>query len=183
MSTERSEEARWFAENVEPHDSSLRAYLRGAFPTVRDLDDVVQESYVRVWRTRLTQPIRSARAFLFQVARHLALDIVRRNRISPIESVRDLNAVTVIDDGQNIIATISTREKVRLLAAAIDALPPRCRQIIILRKLQCVPQKQVAAQLGLAEKTIEAQVARGEALCEEFLRRRGVHNLYGDEAG
>jgi hypothetical protein len=49
--------ARWFAEEVQPHEASLRAYMRGAFPMVRDVDDVVQESYLRVWRARAAQPI------------------------------------------------------------------------------------------------------------------------------
>jgi hypothetical protein len=44
----------WFAEEVQPHDAQLKAYLRGAFPAVRDVEDVVQESYLRVWRARAT---------------------------------------------------------------------------------------------------------------------------------
>jgi DNA-directed RNA polymerase specialized sigma24 family protein len=74
----------WFAKEVQPHDAQLKAYLRGAFPSVRDVDDVVQESYLRVWLARATQPIQSTRAFLFRVARNLALDFVRHERASPI---------------------------------------------------------------------------------------------------
>ena len=40
-----SDAARWFAEQVHPNDSSLRAYLRHSFPSVPDVDDLVQESY------------------------------------------------------------------------------------------------------------------------------------------
>lgn len=43
-------QARWFAEKVQPHDSSLKAYLRGSFPTVRDVDDTLQEMDVRLQR-------------------------------------------------------------------------------------------------------------------------------------
>lgn len=46
------ETAHWFTEHVHPHDAQLKAYLRGAFPAVRDVEDVVQESYLRVWRVR-----------------------------------------------------------------------------------------------------------------------------------
>src|SRR5580693_2470646 len=59
------EQIRWFTEEVHPHEPSLRAYLNGSFPTVRDLDDVVQESYLRIWQARAAYPIGSARAFLF----------------------------------------------------------------------------------------------------------------------
>lgn len=51
------------------HDEQLKSYLRLAFPTVRDVDDIVQESYLRTWRRQSSQPIRAAKAFLFTVAR------------------------------------------------------------------------------------------------------------------
>lgn len=182
MASQEAEQTRWFSEEVQPHEPSLRAYLRGSFPSVPDVDDVVQESYLRVWKAWATQPIRSARAFLFRVARHHALDLVRRERVSPVSGVRDLAALLVVEDKPGIAEAVSRLEKVRLLADAIEALPARCRQIVVLRKLKCLPQKQVAAQLGLAEKTVEAQLARGVKRCEEFLRQRGVQGFYSDDA-
>lgn len=175
-----SDQTRWFVEEVQSHERALRAHLRGAFPAVRDVDDLVQESYLRVWRARTAQPIRLAKAFLFKVARHLALDLVRRDRISPIELVGDLSALLVIEDRPDVAETVSNRERIRLLAEAIDSLPARCRAIVILRKLKCISQKEVATQLGLSEKTVEAQLIRGVKRCEEFLRARGMRNLYGE---
>ncbi|PHX85576.1 MAG: hypothetical protein CK538_06220, partial [Opitutia bacterium] len=49
-----------------------------------------------------------------------------------------------------------------------------CREILILRKLRGVPQKAIAAQLGLSEQTVQVQVSRGVRRCEEFLRAHGV---------
>jgi RNA polymerase sigma-70 factor (ECF subfamily) len=173
-----SDLTRWFAEEVHPHDASLRAYLRGAFPGVRDVDDVVQESYLRVWRTRAAQPIQSARAFLFRVARNLALDLVRRNRAAPFSPVRDLEGLSVLDHGSSPVRALDTHEKLMMLADAIEALPARCREVVILRKIQGLPQREVATQLGLAEKTVEAQLARGISRCEDYLRARGVRGCY-----
>lgn len=175
------QDVRWFTEEVHPHEPSLRAYLRSAFPVVRDVDDVVQESFLRTWRTRESQPIRSARAFLFQVARRVALDWVRRDRRAPFQAVRDLAALPVLESAPNGAEAAGTREKIFLVADAIEALPRRCRQVVILRKIQGVPQKEVAAQLGLAEKTVEAQLARGLSRLEDYLRRRGVSSWYGHD--
>lgn len=169
-----TERSRWFVEEVHAHDSSLRAYLRGSFPTVRDVDDVVQESYVRVWKAKTAEPIRSARAFLFRVARHLALDLLRHDRVSPIDAVTDLSALPVVDNRTGVAEAASIAEETALLVTAIDALPPRCREIVILRKLRGLPQKEIAARLGLSEQTVQVQIARGVKKCEEFLRRRGV---------
>lgn len=176
-----ADQLRWFAAEVHPHDAQLKAYLRGSFPAVRDVDDVVQESYLRIWKARAAAPILSAKAFLFQVARHLALDFVRRERVSPIERVSDLAALPVMDEKAGVVAAVGRAEKVRLLAGAIDALPSRCREIFILRRLKCMPQKEVAARLGLSERTVEVQVLRGLRKCEDYLRARGVRGLFSDE--
>ena len=176
-----ADQLRWFADEVHPHDAQLKAYLRGSFPAVRDVDDVVQESYLRIWKARAAEPIQSAKAFLFQVARHLALDFVRRERNSPIERTSDLGALHVVDTKPGVVETIGRAEKIRLLADAIDALPSRCREIFILRRLKCIPQKDVAARLGLSERTVEVQVLRGLRKCEDYLRARGVRGLFVDE--
>jgi RNA polymerase sigma-70 factor (ECF subfamily) len=175
-----TDQARWFAEEVHPHDAQLKAYLRGAFPAVRDVDDVVQESYLRIWQARAAQPIQFAQAFLFKIARHLALDHVRREKIAPFLSVGDSAASSVLEPGPNAADTATAQEKLRMLADAIEHLPARCRQVVILRKLQSVSQREVAARLGISEKTVEAQLARGLARCEHYLRRRGVRGWYGD---
>lgn len=136
---------------------------------------------MRVWFARAKHPIQSAKGFLFKVARHMAIDVTRRNKISPVVPVRDLDGLTVLADEPDAVDAASMQEKARLLAQAIDTLPARCREIVILRKLQSLPQKEVAARLGIAEKTVEAQLARGIKRCETYLRRLGVHHYYTND--
>lgn len=174
MPPPETDTARWFAAEVQPHEPALRGYLRGSFPAVRDVDDVVQESYLRIWRVRAAQPILSAKAFLFTVARRLALDHVRREAISPVSGVRDLAGLSVIEDKSEVHEAITEQEKIALLAEAVGSLPARCRAVVLLHKIHGLTQREVAAQLGLAEKTVENQVAIGLKRCEEFFRRRGV---------
>jgi RNA polymerase sigma factor (sigma-70 family) len=168
------EPSRWFSEQVHAHDGRLKAYLRGSFPSVRDFDDLVQESYLRVWRRQLDRPIASARAFLFKVARNLALDALRHERASPIERVTDFPVSDVIDDGPGVVETVCTNQEVELLFQAIQKLPARCRQIVIMRKIQGLAQKEIALRLGISESTVQVQASRGLQRCEEFLRERGV---------
>jgi RNA polymerase sigma-70 factor (ECF subfamily) len=170
--------ARWFAAEVQPHDAALRAFVRGSFPRERDVEDVVQESYLRLCRARTAQPIRSARALLFTIARHVALSRVEWRRVSPEIAVGDLAALpTVAEEGHDAAQAAARGETLRLLAEALAELPPRCREITILRKLQGVPQRDIAARLGVAEKTVEEQVSRGVKRCEAYLRARGVTNF------
>lgn len=171
----------WFAEQVQPHEPALRSYLRASFPALRDLDDVVQESYVRVWRRHVSRPIQSTKAFLFTVARRLVFDGLRRERRSPIEAGAEVAVLSAPDACALVVERVSEAEKVELLIMAIDALPARCRDVVILRKLHLVPQREVAAQLGISEKGVEIQLARGLSRCRAFLAARGMRSLFGDD--
>lgn len=157
-------------QQAQPHEPALRGYLRSQFPSV-DVDDVVQESYLRVWKVRALQPIRSARALLFTVARRLALDVIRRNRRSPVVPVKDFSQLFVLDPKPDAAGAACATEDFAFLVAAIDSLPARCREIFILCQLEGLPHKEVAARLGLSENTVAVQSARGLQRCEAFLRR------------
>jgi RNA polymerase sigma-70 factor (ECF subfamily) len=176
-----AEQARWFVEEMQPHERSLRSYLNGSFPAVRDVDDVVQESFLRAWKTKAKQPINSAKGFLFKVARHLAIDVIRREKRSPIEAVGSLEAIDVSEDKPIVSSTVSRNEKIQLLVSAIDSLPPKCRQVVILRKLKGVPVRQIAEELQISEKGVEIQLTRGIARCREYLAKRGIRSLFDDE--
>jgi RNA polymerase sigma factor (sigma-70 family) len=171
---------RWFADEVRTHEPVLRGYLRASFPSVRDIDDIVQESYLRIWKARFAHPITSTKSFLFQVARHLAIDTVRRRQLSRENSLGHLEASSVIEERPNAAEALSFQEKACLVAEALSALPSGCREIIVLRKFEHLQQKEVAARLGISERTVQSQLARGMKLCEKYLRRRGVRGIAAD---
>lgn len=170
----RESQDQWFADEVRPHEGALRGYLRQSFPAVRDIEDVVQESYLRAWKTRAVQPIRSMRAFLFTVARRIALNVVDRQKTADTITVGDMAALPVLSDGPGVAERVCQEEHLALLVEALATLPARCREITVLRKLQGIPQREVAVRLGISEKTVEEQVARGMRRCQEHFRRRGV---------
>lgn len=172
-----ADQTRWFSEEVHSHESSLKAYLRGSFPLVRDVDDVVQESYLRVWKARLRHPIASTKSFLFQVARHLAIDVVRRRQSAATDSLGDLAALPVIEDKPDAVDRLCYDEKIEFLASAFLNLPPRCREIMILRKLQGTSNRDIADRLGISERTVENQITRGMKLCRDYLEQRSVRGF------
>ncbi len=168
------DQTRWLTDEVLPHEAALKAYLRNQFPLVRDVDDIVQESYLRLLETRRHHEIVSPRAYLFTTARNIALSILRRPRIFSDEPVTDLAERNVVEMAPDATEVLSQRQEVTLLMDAIDALPSRCREIFILRKLQGLPQKEIARRLGLSEQTVQVQIARGAAKCAAYFQKLGV---------
>lgn len=179
MNLSPPEQDRWFAEEVQPHETALRVYLRQRFPEVRDADDVVQESFVRMLGARHRGPIANTKAYLFAVAGNLARNFLQRARIVPLHSLDGGEAELVADESSDTAAQVSTRQEAAVLLDAIDALPRRCREVFILVKLQGCSHQEAADRLGLSIQTVHTQVVRGLRKCTVYLRRQGV----GKEAG
>ncbi len=172
--TSAADQSKWFAREVHVHRAQLKYYLRDAFPSIRDVDDVVQESYVRVWRRHLLQPLACARSFLYKVARNLAIDALRRQTVSPIEAHPDLAGLNVASHQASPVESACTHDERELLLEAIESLPPRCREVVILRKLHGLSPQEIAERLGISEGTVHIHGAKGVRRCEEFLRQRGL---------
>jgi len=174
MSTPKSDSARWYAEEVRPHEASLRGYLRNSLRSFADVDDLMQECYARLVIARQEGGIRSTRGFLFAVARNAVRDFMRRRAVADAVVTAEPDVLPTLPDGTNIVEFVSRREELALLTEAIHDLPERCRQVFLLRKIQGHSQREIATRLGISENTVETLVARGARRCADHLRAHGV---------
>ena len=156
----------------------MKAYLRGRFPAERDIDDVVQESFVRLLKARATTPIRSVKAFLFRVAHNVAIDRHRRS-LSGIEvAVADGATDNVVDESADITAAIGANEKERVLAAALATLPERAYEVVVLCKFEGLSHGEAAERLGISKRTVDEHVRRGMKRLGCELPARGLAGLF-----
>ena len=168
------EVSRWFDDEVRPHEPALRAYLRGQFPSLPDPDDVVQETYIRLIRARESEPIRSPKSLLFVTARNVAVDVFRRQKSSPTEDLANLEHFPVLEEGPASSDSYSHEHKLQLLEAAIQSLPERCRQVIMLKKIEGLSYDEISMKLGISHNTISAHLTAGVTKCRDYLQAHGV---------
>jgi len=164
----------WFDTEVRPHEPALRAYLRGRFPSLSDPDDVVQETYIRLIRARESDRIRSPKSFLFVTARNVAVDVFRRRSACPTEQLANVEEFPVLETEQTYSDGESHEQRLRLLEEAIQSLPERCRQVIVLKKIEGLSYDEIAVRLGISHNTISAHLTAGVMKCRDFLQARGV---------
>ncbi|MGC1304463.1 MAG: sigma-70 family RNA polymerase sigma factor, partial [Caulobacteraceae bacterium] len=134
-------------------------------------EDIVQETYVRLYDYRRTRPIADVGAFCFTVARNLANDHLRRRKSAPTVELPDEIACSAprADD------VIAHRQRVETLQDILSDMPPLRREVFVRRRLDGQSPAMIASELGLSVAAVEKHLVRAVAdLHVEMTRRAGL---------
>ena len=168
------DQAHWFAESVRPHEQALRAFLSRRFSSLPDHDDVLQETYVRLLRHCDSQPLAHTRAILFTIARNVAIDQIRRARRTPVDPINDATEVALLEAAPDAAEMLDHAQQQEAMICALETLPKRCREVMLLRYVDGFSAQEIAFQLGLAAATVRVHLMKGVRDCAEFFRAHGL---------
>ncbi len=144
----------WFVAEVLPLEAGLTQFLVHNWRNKNDIEDLLQDVYVRVYEAALKQIPESAKPFVFTTARNLLINRVRRERIIPIEAVAEWETLNVAKDEPGPDRVLMARDELARLQVTLDRLPPRCREAILLRRIEGLSRREIAARMGISEYTV-----------------------------
>jgi RNA polymerase sigma-70 factor (ECF subfamily) len=152
--------AQWLARWILPHEAELRTWLSRRPLVGLEVDDVVQESYAILAGLKCVDHIRNPRTYLFEVAKSVVLLALRRSQVISFSALMDVESLDIPCDAPGPEAIAAGRQELEHVAALIAKLPPKCREAFILRKVHELSQRQVAAQMGISENTVEKHMGK-----------------------
>lgn len=159
----------WFFEKIFPLEGSLTRFLRRNWRNESDLADLRQEIYARVYAAAQAELPSNPKAFLFACARNHLINHVKRASVVSIVQVIDLESAIVDLDAITPERITIAREELQQVQSGLDRLPRRCREIMILRKVEGLSIKETAARLGVSANNIEQQTAYGMRALVDFM--------------
>jgi len=159
----------WFLREVLPLEAMLMQYLRHNWRDQSDIEDIVQEVYVRVFEAARKEIPQKAKPFLFTTARNLLVDRVRERRVVPMEAALDLEALEIAIDEPGPDQGLIARDELRRLKEAIDSLPPRFRDVVVMRRIEDLSRVEVAQRLGINETTVSDYLTKGMFLLADII--------------
>lgn len=115
------------------------------------------------------------KSFLFTTARHLMVDRVRRRRVVSMETIGDWDDLNVPVEEVSPEQRLHARQELMKLARAFSILPPKCREVVWLRRVDELSQKEVASRLQISEKTVESHVVKGTRLLADAMFGKTTH--------
>lgn len=144
----------WFIREVLPLEAPLTQFIGRRWPHAHEIDDILQDVFVRVYEAAQKKIPSPARPFVFTVARNLLINRFHRNRITPINGVPDLAALEVAAEEPGPDRTTIARDELRLLRDAFNRLPPRAREVLFLKRIENLSRQDIARRLGISENTV-----------------------------
>jgi RNA polymerase sigma-70 factor (ECF subfamily) len=164
----------WFLNQIFRFRTELRRYLWRFTSGAEDLEDLIQETYVRVYSLSDFQVVSSPKAYLFTIARNLAIERARQNAIRATDLIADVDDLDLESSSGPANAHHDARCRFESFCAAVDNLPPICRRAFVLRKVYSLSHSEIAEVLGVSQSTVEKHVAKGLKRCRDYLRERGL---------
>jgi RNA polymerase sigma-70 factor (ECF subfamily) len=181
-----------FAADAEPFRRELLAHCYRMLGSIQDAEDLVQETYLRAWRSYGGFEGRSSvRTWLYQIATNGCLtELAKRGRrVLPsglyapqqdpgaypeeagteVDWLQPVPDAMVTPDSADPAAIVTAREGLRLaLIASLQYLPPRQRAILVLRDVLAFPAAEVAVMLGTTTVSVKSGLQRARARLREL---------------
>lgn len=150
---------------LESHYDELKAFLIQKVGCPSIAEDILHETWLKAATRVSTSPVKYPRAFLYQIAKNLVVDWIRKeqthSRNIAQNELSDTLAINEVSEDSRLIG----RERLTALQRAIDELPPRCRQVFVLRKFELLKQNEIAAHLGISRNMVEKHLRKALHHC------------------
>ena len=150
-----------------------------------EIEDIVQETYVRACRASQDRKLRAPRSYMLRTARNLALDYVKRAEYRLVDSIPDEQE---FDRSAGMPREIDTLDKVcsdedfANFCRAVRDLPTQSRRAFVLKKVYGYTQREIAKEMKISEKTVEGHIAIGITRCKRAVKDQRSKREGGDKA-
>ncbi len=139
-----------------------------------EIEDIVQETYVRICQVENKDRIESPKSFMFKTARNLALDYLKQANVKLVDGVEDTLDFERLLSDQNkdeMYESAIIDNEFSHFCDAVRQLPVQCRRVFVLKKVYGSSQREIAENLSISESTVEKHVANGMKRCTLYMRK------------
>lgn len=157
------------------HRSALKRFIARFLASEADVEDITQEAFLKAFHAEQKKSIVQPKAFLFQVARNLALKELTKKSHQVTDLIEDLDDLDVIGNGgsiNDVESETQAREDLVIFCEAVATLPEQCRRVFLMRKVYGMSHKEIAGRLDIAVSTVEKHLVKGLKLCSTYMQEQ-----------
>jgi RNA polymerase sigma-70 factor (ECF subfamily) len=158
----------FYSATIEP----LRRHLSRILRSRDDAQDIAHDAYIRTYKAMDHSSIEKPQAFLFTIARRLAINY-RTRRADRMQVTEHSILEAQPDPNPSSAALLSEQESSVPLQSAILKLPPVCQQIFLLRTKRGMAYEDIARKLGITRSTVANHLSRAYRILREYVEHEG----------
>lgn len=157
-----------FKDLFETYYSPLCHFAAGYLSGHNTAEEIVQQVFINLWNQRETiDPEKQVKSYLFTSVKNRCLNHIRdhkkfRNYYLDVEA--ELEIPVAAKD------IVSEKELEKRIAAALDKLPEKCREVFELCRFEEMKYHEVGQKLDISQKTVEAQMSKALRILREELK-------------
>lgn len=159
----------WFVREVLALEPILMQFLRRNWSNKSEIADMRQEVYVRVYEAARENIPNPAKPFVLATARNLLINRVRREQVVSIETMADLDTLGVASEAPGPEAAAIGKDALRRVQAALDRLPEKAREIVLLKHIENLSRAEIAQRMGISEETVKWHLAKSMRALADML--------------
>lgn len=164
-----------FADVFNEYRNNIRRFVSRIVKR-EDIDDIVQETFVRTYEADLKQEIKYVRSYMLTTAKNLALNHNAKWDNKFNDSLEDFVEPPVELHSHQFEDDFESKERFLLFCQATEQLPSSIRKCFILKKVYGLSQKEIAEYMQLSESTVEKHIAKGLLKSVQFMQQKEQHS-------
>src|SRR5213593_1926704 len=161
-----------FEETMLPHLDAAHNLARWLLRNEQDAQDVVQEAYLRAFKSFSGFHGSNGRAWLLTIVRNTSYTLLKKNRVADLTTPFDEEIHVSGHDSVSPATILEHSENAELIKEAMDELPAEFREILALRHQEGLSYKEIADIAQIPPGTVMSRLARARAKLREYLATR-----------
>ena len=150
---------------IQSYYGELTAFVLGKIHSRTSAADIVQETFLRFLSSKDKKSVQNPRAYLYRIAANLVIDESRKHAVHGEYIVQDKILKNIKDSTVHGEQVLEDRQRLRFMAMAIEELPPRCRQVFRMRKVELMTVEDIMNNLGISRNMVEKHLRRALIHC------------------
>ena len=154
-------------------ETELRQYLMRFLVRSQDIEDVMQEAFLRSYNAEISQNIKSPKSFLYKVAKNIALSEISRKSYQLASHIEDFDELEVIDSKRDVEQQAQIDQELQCYIRGLQALPPQCQRVFVMCKVYGFSHKEISKRLNISISTVEKHLVKGLQRCHQHVQSEG----------
>lgn len=148
---------------------SLLRYASRYFSKPQEIEDVVQEAFVKVLEAQAKRKIQATESYLYRTTKHLSLNVLNKSAYKLTDTVGDLLPESVLLETPSLEDQFESQQRFELFCRAVRQLPLKCQRAFILRRVYGFSQKEIAERMSISVKTVEVHLTKAIVRCTDYM--------------